>query len=380
MPFDKNAQDFGLPPLEEDEKASIPARKAPAKPASFNLPDLPEENEAPSKSKTAPPSSNPFGLPDLIEDEEASTEEHHQRTAPIGYRPSNYSSSSGAIKAMQNAILQFAQTASASDATSMKGNQLGQEKGRSGEYLGGSDPFGDFLAAHIKGAKGNAVQYVNTDIAPDDRARMSIEDTGLRGIIDTIKRIGTPGAETAADGVWGQRINNALLQISKLMQSIANLSQSMNLPIKGLDKTVSAFSDAVPQNYTSISDKATLAEKLSKLISDLSAFFGQFKKSVLENSDLRQYIDQKKPFVSYQQKAVNGRDLLSNQEKAVFIGNKMIPNLMLNKQPVSLNDLDNMQSFSDLMTRIGRNPNDANQLKETLAEITNKLNAGRIGA
>jgi hypothetical protein len=289
------------------------------------------------------------------------------------------SSSFASIKQLQQAILNFANVASSSDVTSMTGNQAGKQESSSGEYLGGSDPFGDFVASHIKEAptSGQAQQYLNTDVASPDRSRMGIEDTGLRGIIDTLKRIGTPGKENAPDGVWKQRTNNALWQIAKVMVTIDNLSTAMQVPLEGLGKLVAAFQQAIPKVYTDIDDqaKAQLAPELTKMVEQMTEFFGQFKNSVLSNKHLRKYIDQQKPFVQYQQKTQSGTNALSPEEKQLYVSNvnTPIPNLQLGKTPVSLVDLESMDNFKTLMQKAGLNTNDPVALQSALSQIAQGL-------
>lgn len=330
----KLAQDFGLPPMPTGTSDN------------FGLPEAPQEHPA-----------------------------ERQRSAPVSYPVNQAGSSFVAVKNLQNAILEFANTASSSDVTSMQGNQTGQQESASGEYLGGSDPFGNFLAEHIQGKDDNGKQYVNTDVSSKDRSRMSIEDTGLRGIIDTIKRIGAPGHERGADGIWKMRTNNALHQIAKLMGTIRDLSKSMNVPIKNIDVLVNTFIKSIPENYIDIKEnnKSALAISLTNQIQQLTKIFSEFKNTVLNNKHLRQYIDQKKPFVQYKQKTQNGRDTLSEEEQKIFTGAKPIPGLQLAKQQVSLYDLDNMNNFSQLMQRAGRNPKDKAEVQNTLAELSKAL-------
>jgi hypothetical protein len=286
-------------------------------------------------------------------------------------------SSFASIKQLQQAIINFANVASASDITSMTGNQTGKQEGTSGEYLGGSDPFGDFIASHIQQAPGQAQQYLNTDVSSPDRARMGIEDTGLRGIIDTIKRIGTPGTEHAPDGVWKQRTNNALQQIAKVMVVIDQLVTAMKVPIEGLGKLVASFQRVLPQNYADVNDraKAQLAPQLTKMIEQMTDSFGQFKNAVFSNKHLSQYINQQKPFVQYQQKTQAGTNLLTPEEKQLYVSNvsAAIPNLKLGKTPVSLVDLESMDNFKMLMQKAGLKADDPVALQSALSQIANGL-------
>lgn len=337
--------------------------------------------DAPTRSRGA--KTTPAAIPTV--GDEAPTRSHPRRSREEQtlqtQQPINRaapSSSFSSIKQLQQAILHFANAASSSDITSMTGNQSGkQENSSSGEYLGGSDPFGDFVASHIKQAPGQAQQYLNTDVASPDRARMGIEDTGLRGIIDTIKRIGTPGKEHAPDGVWKQRTNNALQQIAKVMAAIGQLSMALKVPLEGIEKLVASFQQAIPKNYTDIDDqaKAQLAPELTKMIEQMTEFFGQFKNAVLSNKHLRQYIDQQKPFAQYQQKTQAGTNLLSPEEKQLYVSNvnTTIPNLSLGKTPVSLVDLESMDNFKMLMQKAGLKTDDPASLQSALSQIARGL-------
>lgn len=333
-------------PLYGREGRSLPKEE------SFGLPPLPED----AKAKTV----NNFGLPAMPKE---------RAEVP---RPSENNSFS-AVKTLQTAILQFADAASSSDITSMQKRETGKQDSSSGEFLGGSDPFGNFLAHHIRGAGKQGMQYTNVDVASSDRARMGIEDTGLRGIIDSIKRVGTPGNEKSVDGIWKQRTNNALHEIGKLMTTVNDLSASMNLPLKGLSATLRDFLQAVPKQYTDIKDPGQQALELAAMIKSLMMDFITFRERILKDPELKQFISQEKPFAHYPHKPSSARETLSEEEKKMFVGNRPIPGLLLAKQQVSLSDLDNMGTFSKLMRSSGRNPQDPKQVQNTLVELSQAL-------
>jgi hypothetical protein len=283
-----------------------------------------------------------------------------------------------AIKGMQAAILQFAETAAASDITSMQGVGTGKQEGNKGEYLGGSNPFGDFLARYTQAVPSQSgQQYVNTDVGSEHRGDAgAIQDTNLRGIINTLKQIGTPGKETTPDGIWKQRTDNALWQISKLMMTVQHLSKSMNIPIKGIDEIVDAFTKALPKRYTEIdeSNKAELANHLTDLIHQMTAMFSSFRSSVLQDKDLSQYIAQEKPFAQYKQR-VGNVDVLNPEEKKIYsnMAGNPVQGLQLAKQPISLYDLSSKETFDQLMQRINRNPKDPKQVQAALTELARAL-------
>lgn len=313
-------------------------------------------------------------------------------TAPVATQaPSaGVSSSVAAVKEMQKSILEFANVASSSDVTSMRGNQTGKQQAGQ-EYLGGSDPFGDFLATSVRESSPTGQQYLNVDVKSPNRSNTGIEDTGLRGIIDTIKRIGTPGSqgtEKSVDGVWGERTNNALKNISALANAMLHLANDMGISMPGLtDSTVETFNKYVPEKTSDLTEnkKTAIAQALTKQIQNLSKVFGYFRKTVLENKQYRSYIDQNKSFIQYKQReeTKDGRATLSDQEKKMTAGVSTtgIPDVRFSNVKneannwVSLNDLNNMDSFSQLMSRLGRDPKDTIQVKNTLNEITQALNA-----
>src|SRR5665213_843989 len=96
----------------------------------FGLPSLPGSSGA----------SGDFGLPEIPSDDVPAQEHQRPHTVPVQSRQNRtpFSGSSGfeSIKTLQQAIIEFANVASASDITSMKGNQEGKQEGAN-EYLGG---------------------------------------------------------------------------------------------------------------------------------------------------------------------------------------------------------------------------------------------------
>lgn len=312
-----------------------------------------------------------------------------QRGTPKPAPAGNRFTANNPVKEMQTAILEFANAASSSDVTNMKGNQTGKEQSGK-EYLGGSDPFGSFLAQnYLNDSDPVGKQYVNVDVAGNNnRDKASIEDTGLRGIIDSIKRIGTPGAmgEKSVDGVWQTRTNNALKNIYALGYAMLHLANDMGLALPGLDDNkLSELKKLIPENYTNVSqnEMGARAKALTAQIKDLTLVFGSFKKFVIDNKQYRSYIDQKKSFVQYKKKqdTKNGRDVLDENDKKIMgpEGMKPIPDVKLSNVKdeknnwVSLADLNNMNSFSRMMQRIGRDPKSPEQVKQTLTEVSAAL-------
>jgi hypothetical protein len=311
-----------------------------------------------------------------INHEEVVPEPRIMRSAPFSL------SNTSSIIDMQKAIVSFAHAASSSDVTSMKGNVQGKEIGTSGEYLGGSDPFGKFLAQHIQAETGNAEQYTNTNAPSSIRQNAGIEDTNLRGILDTIKRIGAPGEETKPDGIWKQRTNNALNQIKKVMETINSISEKMGNQIKGLNEVLSSFSQLVPEKYEDYSDaqKNQAASKLVPLIQQLTSYFNQFKQSILNNGELKSYIDQRKPFVSYKQAPSDLVSLLSPEQNNIYLSNvnAHIQNLSLNGSQLSLVDLSSLNNFKSFLQKAKVNQNDPSAVAAAIKQVQQSLGISLI--
>lgn len=276
---------------------------------------------------------------------------------------------SNAIKKMQAAILHFASVAASSEVTNMK------------DSGSGSDPFGDFLAERI-GQSDNRPeenqQWVHIDLKQPQRSTTGIADSSLRGLIDDLKRVGTPGKENQPDGIWKGRTDHALKNIRLIVSELLSLSQDMQLPIPGLDeKSVEELKSSFYDEYTKIPPgKADeMANNLTPQINNFANVFASFKKTVLTNPAYKKYIDQNKSFIQYQQRAQSGDDTLTPEENKLYGSNvnAHVPNVMLGKSYVTLYDLNSMKGFKDLMTRAGLNPEDKSAVQNALNEIAKGL-------
>lgn len=242
---------------------------------------------------------------------------------PAVSRPASYSLA--AVKDMQKAILNFAEVAASTDVTSMTGNQQGQQYGQQTraipgqpvpgqgetkddkEYLGGSDPFGNFLVQHYIKGDPTGKQYLNVDVAGNKaRSDASMENLNIRGLLDSIKRIGAPGAEKAADGIWQVRTNNALKNIFALTSGMLKFTQAMKLSVEGYnEKYLNDFKSKIPLSYTNLktpTDIAETAKQITPHIIAITNFFQNLKTAVFEKPELKKFIDQKESFATYKKK------------------------------------------------------------------------------
>lgn len=326
------------------------------------------------------------------------------------------------VKKLQSAILNFADIASKTDVTSLKGNQQGKQESSQSravtpisnstndngelhnfeggaknlvqddvdsiinedvnykntindkEYLGGSDPFGNFIVNnYIPKNSYTGKQYLNVDVVGNkNRENNSMSPQSLRGIIDSMKRVGTPGStgtEKSIDGIWQTRTNNALHVIADLTQAMLSFTNDMKKPVKGYtQQELDQYKKLVPNSYTDIkqSDINTLSNALTEHIQKMSQFFENLKPAVFENSSLRKYIDQKASFSKYT--VLPDDDKLYNRNLSLNISGKQIN--------MSLNDLKNKESFKSLINNYfgDLDPSkELNTLKYVLSEIKKQL-------
>lgn len=377
---------------------SFPVRKNPKNPAEHKQPaGIPQRRPA-AQTAVNHPVGGPGG-PMPVGGPGGQVKKMPGSTAPAGSRPvSSPSSSVPAVKEMQAAILNLANIASSSDVTSMQGNQEGKQVGQQTrnlpytdvggamlpgnpydndkEFLGGNDPFGNFIVQnYIPKDSVAGKQFLNVDVAGGkNRMDASIKPANLRGIIDSIKRVGTPGSEKSVDGIWQSRTNNSLHLIADLVSAMINLTKDMRIPVEGFtEEQLKAFKAKIPAAYTEMKSPYDIAQRAKALTPDLNSiatFFTNLKPAVLENKEIRKFVDQKEPFAKYVNSKFPG-------EMALF----RLPGINLglstdpNKNQVSLNDLSSVEKFKEFVQRQGLAYNDNEQLKKILDMISKKLNA-----
>ncbi len=328
--------------------------------------------------------------------------------------PGQASGGTPAVKEMQQAILNFAATAASTDVTSMKGNQHGQQTGNQSrlintdlpesrdlsspldehkEQLGGNDPFGDFIVQQYVATDPIGKQYLNVDVAgKKERSDASINDSSLRGMIDTISRVGTKGVnagEKSVDGVWAHRTDNALAGILTLTNAMLNFARDLKVAVRYTQQELDAFKAAVPKVYTAITDKGAAAKEVTPHVNAATQFFQELKKAVLNNREVRQYIDQKKPFASYPKSSKKStEEVLNANELATFQTNQTegIPQVGFAGVPeksnwISLKELSDMESFKGFMKRIGKGKEAENpaEVKKMLDAVSTQLGPAKAG-
>ena len=323
-------------------------------------------------------------------------------------------SASPTVKAMQEAMLRLANVASSTDVTSMTGNKEGVMEGNQTRqvptaptniegrndgnlspeeqqklsdqtkedknYLGGSDPFGKFLVQNYIG-KDSFIgkQYLNVDVAGQtNREQASMNPTNLRGIIDTIKRIGSPNAkgERVVDGVWQTRTNNALHVIADLTEAVMGLSRDMGITLKSYTPEMLAqFKQNVPESWNQMKSSAdvnTRAAALTKHLDAMTKMYEQFNTDILNNKAIRQFIDQREAFTKFpkESQAPQGVNPVAG-----------LPGVQFNwiQDPaqnwISIRELSNLDNFKRFLQRtrtLGHNPSNED-VKKMLDYVNNTI-------
>lgn len=374
--------------------------------------DIPAKTETSSdvaRPWSPPPGAGHVGGPGGPARQKAPTE------SPSGAASGVSSSSLPAVKKMQQAILNFASVAASTDVTSMTGNQTGQmeveqdrsvniapvteenpyeKPGSKKEYLGGSDPFGDFIVQQFVANDPAGRQYLNIDVTgTPERENALIEKTNLRGLIDTISRVGSPGVgggEKSVDGIWKNRTDNALKGISVLTKGMLDFANALKVETQYQAKNLEQFNSALPKpDYTALEGTSDIIKRSDWLASHITnlitPFFQELKAKILNNKEHRQYIDQKKPFVSYKQQPKKSvKEILTPQELAGFTNNQMLgipqvgfSGVSQNANWISLKELSDLDSFKGFMKRIGKGKEAENpaEVKKMLDAVSTQLSS-----
>lgn len=261
------------------------------------------------------------------------------RGAPSTVKPKEKPMPTNNIGKMQRAILDFASVVQSTDTTSFesgKQRDRGQElapvpiSGIGGdnskmtsseqEKLFGTDAMGDFLMNHYIKSPGK--QYANVDMTEEEGrdvvGRGAVDATNLRGLIETIKRIGTPKpssdekpkpgqkqpkfvgrGEHVEDGIWDDRTNNALHNIAALIGAVLSFSKDMGQTVKGYTlNDLNQFKGGLPANDNELNskEKEMFAAALTQHIKAMTQFYKNFKQQVMENKKYQNFITQNASF------------------------------------------------------------------------------------
>lgn len=242
---------------------------------------------------------------------------------------------------MQKAILEFAKMLQQSDVMSFGEPLSPQGKGRGQfigdkvapsslgfhgdpnakpldpqeEELGGFNPFGNFLMNNYIKTKGH--QYLNVDLEQPDREAKdigSVDAKNIRGLIQTMKHIGTPEptaapkpgekkpvgrGENVPDGIWDVRTNNALRNIAALMSALLNFAKDMGKNVQGYNITdLTNFKNGILSAPEQVAParKEAIAGNMFLHIKKMEEYYNSFKEQILDNPKYKTFISQQNAF------------------------------------------------------------------------------------
>jgi hypothetical protein len=287
------------------------------------------------------------------------------KPAPSGV--GDVANSMAAVKQMQQAILNFSKALAASPL----GKQTGPQESTSGQYLGGTDPFGAFLVQHyMQNVAQPGKQVVTpTDMKMPQREQTATPQNLFRGVVNTIAMVGTPSApgaprtEARPDGIWGWRTQNALLSIYEVCRSMVYFMGDLKVKANvNVEKEFENFTNTIQealmaphsanqgQKRYAVGKEAELSAALTKDIKFFTELAQQFKQLVLENKEYRGYIDQTKSFGKYE----TTESGLTKEEQEILQKNMntVIPGL----EPLMFKDIATPEGFKAYLQRTNIDP------------------------
>lgn len=272
-----------------------------------------------------------------------------------GLDASPQSSAFKSVKEMQMAILTFANVLSSHPVMSMQdtGTQERQRARGEKDTLGGTRAFGRFLVdQYINNENVVGNQFVNVGLEEPLRSDTAISNRDLKGIIDTIRRIGSPGtSEHKADGIWQTRTNNALKQIYAVGAGLLHFAKDAHIQITGFtDDKLKEFGLSIPAAYTDLKKDEidSRAQELTKYIDALGVLYTKFEDAVLDRPAFKEIINQDKPIVDHSK---NHQEELSAEDKGLLEANRdaAIPGVNINGKPVRLADIESTTAFTTFL-------------------------------
>lgn len=310
-------------------------------------------------------------------DEEESTNVSATPTQQA-YKPTEQSF--GAVKEMQQAMVNFASILAAHPVMSMQDVGQQERKRRSGisEELGGTNPFGNFLVSqYVNNSDIVGKEFMNIGLGEPLRTQTATPNVNLKSIIRTIGVIGHSGAENKPDGVWQTRTNNALKQIYAVGLGLFQFAKDLDINIKGFDQNeLKEFGKLIPKSYTDLpADKSKLAGQITEYINALTDLYKKFENAVLEQPEYKELIEQNKPLVDHSGQA---KTALTKDEQSFIDANRSsnIPGAVINGKAVRLADLAGPVAFKNFLQSANVDVSRPNEIQKQLASIKKMIAVG----
>jgi hypothetical protein len=254
------------------------------------------------------------------------------------------------VKQMQQALINLSR-----DIASHNIMDVADRTTSKGDLLTGSNPFLNFLvSSYMNVAKTTGKQLVNTDEKQPVRMDTAKLNDNFKGVLQTITRIGTPGAERAPDGNWGPRTNNALKQIYSLAYALTKVTEDMGVQLSSMynEQDLLEFYNNIPQEPTQINvhEKVKRAAVLAKNLDKLRALYDSFRETIFNNPTYKAHISQEKPlFVKKHEQAIG--PALNKYEQSLYQKHKAteidisLNGRMTTIMPYNLSSMDAFKKF-----------------------------------
>lgn len=161
----------------------------------------------------------------------------------------------------------------------------------------GRDAFSNFMVnRYLRNSDMKGVEYdpMKSKITEKNPTELK----SMYNLLKSLQDIGNQTSESFADGNWGQRTNNALLNVVAIADSVMKLGKDLGMESKAFDvNKLSAFKPLVPEKDTDISvqEKIKRSPSLTELLNGVRALFIDFKSQVLQNPYYSAFIDEKEP-------------------------------------------------------------------------------------
>jgi hypothetical protein len=289
-------------------------------------------------------------------------------SAPSASPQRGYSPRYSGVKAMQQAILHFGDVLSKNYLMSAN------------DPTRASDPFGSFLVnQYVNNEKVVGKQFVNVDLREPLRSGTAIKNVDLRGIVSTIKRIGTPGSEGSADGIWQTRTNNSLKQIYAVAAALVQLQKDLGIQIEGYDdKDLAELKENIPDTYLHLDN--TVLERAAKItanINKLTNYYLNFEKTFLNNEQYKSLITNSKPLFTHK----SSLQLTPEEEKMANDYRNLkakIPGVNLDGHPVSLYDIASLTNFKTFLENNNMRTDDAS-LQKQVQRVKEMIDVSELG-
>lgn len=337
------------PPMPKPTEAPRPTMPRPEAPVDYSA----RNNKVTPTPVVKSPS---LTVPEQVDQQTANQpiNQEELNNSPQTHNNEFYQHGNAPIVAMQQALVNLSK-----DMASHNIHDVADRTTDKGELVSGSNPFMTFLVtSYLNKAKTSGKQLVNTDLKQPVRMDTAKENDNLKGVLNTINRIGTPGTEQRPDGVWGPRTNNALKQIYALAYAMMELKKDMGLTVEGYsDSDLEELHSLVPDDINTvknINEKVSKALGITKNLNKLRGLYDNFRETVLNDPNYRAHIAQEKPLVVEKAKAAQTQ--LSDYEAKVYEQNKSTQfNINIDGKPVAVMpyDLSNMQAFKKFCNRSG---------------------------